>query len=214
MAGSLGSLTVTLGLDAAEFISGFSKTEHEARRALGSIERQAREAIDAIKTGLKGAFTLVGLDLSARALVDFTKATFGAIDALNDAADATGASIDKISALEDVARLTGTSLDTVSTTLVKFNHVIKEADPSKGAGAALKSIGLGVAELKALDPAEAVRRVAVALNGFADDGTKARVVQELFGKSVKEVAPFLKDLAEQAKLVGSTSAAQAAELEK
>lgn len=214
MSGSLGSLTVALGLDAAEFTSGLSKSEYEARRALGNIERQAREATDAIKTSLKGAFTLIGIDLSVRALADFTKATFGAVDALNDAADATGASIENISALEDVARLTGTSLDTVSTTLVKFNQVIKEADPTKGAGAALKAIGLSVVELKALDPAEAVRRVAVALNGFADDGTKARIVQELFGKSVKEAAPFLKDLAEQTKLVGSTSAAQAAEVEK
>ena len=59
----------------------------------------------------------------------------------------------------------------------------------------LKAIGLNAQELRRIDPAEALQRVAVALNRYSDDGNKARIVQELFGKSVRE-APFMKDLAE------------------
>ena len=62
----------------------------------------------------------------------------------------------------------------------------------------LKAIGLNAQELRRIDPAEALQRVAVALNRYSDDGNKARIVQELFGKSVREVAPFMKDPAEAA----------------
>ena len=54
----------------------------------------------------------------------------------------------------------------------------------------------------------------MALAQFADDGNKARIVQELFGKSVREVAPLLKDLAESGGLVATVTTAQAKEAEK
>ena len=77
-----------------------------------------------------------------------------------------------------------------------------------------KALGLSVAELKSQDPAEALRRVAVALSGFADDGNKARAAQELFGKSLRDVAPFLADLATQGALVATVTTAQAEAAEK
>ena len=67
--------------------------------------------------------------------------------------------------------------------------------------------------MKTLDPAVALQKVAVALSRFADDGNKARLVQELFGKSLKEVAPLLVDLAEKGKLVASTTTEQAKAVE-
>ena len=142
------------------------------------------------------------------------KSVVDGIDALNDLGDATGASIENISALEDVAARTGTSMDTVSTALIKFNGVLKEAKPGSGTELALKAIGLNAKELRELDPAEALLQTATALSLFADDGNKARITQELFGKSLKEVAPFLKDLADKGKLVATVTAEQAREAEK
>jgi hypothetical protein len=54
----------------------------------------------------------------------------------------------------------------------------------------------------------------VALAGFADDGDKARIVQELFGKSLRDVAPLLNDLAKQGELVAKVTTQQAEEAEK
>ena len=143
----------------------------------------------------------------------FPRATVNALDALNDAPDATGATVESLSALEDVARRNGGTLDDVAGILVKVNGLLKEADGKNGASQALKDIGLSAADLKKLDPAEALRQVAVALGTFADDGEKARIVQDLFGKSVREAGPFLKDLAEQTELLGSvtTETAKSAE---
>src|SRR5207344_1814111 len=74
---------------------------------------------------------------------------------------------------------------------------------------ALKQIGLDAKALKEIDPAEALRQTARALATFADDGNKARLVQELFGKSIREAGPFLKDLAEQGQLNATVTTEQA-----
>lgn len=148
-------------------------------------------------------------------LAAITKAQADAVDAYNDLKDATGASIENISALDEVGRRSGATFETVSSSLVKFNAALGEAsDPQKGAGAVFKALGLDVQRLKQLDPAEAMRQTAQALSGFADDGNKARAVQELFGKSVREVAPLLKDLSEQSKLVAKVTTEEAEAAEK
>ena len=77
-----------------------------------------------------------------------------------------------------------------------------------------KALGLSVQELKSIDPALAFQKIAIALQGFANDGNKARAVQELFGRSLKDVAPLLKDVAEAGKLVGTVTKQQAEEAEK
>jgi hypothetical protein len=131
------------------------------------------------------------------------------LDRLNDVKDATGASIENISGLEDVAARTGTSLETVESTLVRFNKALSDAKPDNEIGLILKEIGLSADELRKKDPAQALLDTAAALAQYADDGNKARVFQELFGKSVKEVAPFLKDLAEAGKINATVTAEQA-----
>jgi hypothetical protein len=181
-----------------------SKVLAEVRSNMTELSGAA-SLLGGVLAGL-GIGSIAGLSTMVRSLVD-------GIDAMNDLKDATGASIENISALEDVALRTGTSFDTVATSLVKFNGALNSAEPDSKTAKALEAIGLSAKELKAIDPAEALRQTAVALAGFSDDGNKARLTQELFGKSLKEVAPFLKDLSEQGKLNAkvTTEQAQAAE---
>jgi len=178
-----------------------------ASRVLANV-RSSMGQLQASATALTGALGLVG-GASLGGLALMTKSVVDGIDAMNDLKDATGASIENISALEDVAARTGTSFDTVGTSLVKFNQALNNADPDSKTAKALDAIGLSAKDLKTLDPAEALRQTAAALAGFADDGNKARLTQELFGKSLKEVAPFLKDLAEQGQLNATVTTAQA-----
>ena len=199
-----------LSIDLVAKVAAFERDIKRTADATVSQSQRMAAAFDLVKGGIAG----IVAGFSAGALVTFVRTTVDAVDALNDVADATGATIENISALEDVARRTGTNLDAVSGILVKFNSVLADADPSKGAGAVIKSLNLDIEALKRQDPAEALRQVAVALSGYADDGNKARAVQELFGKSVKEAAPFLKDLAENGQLNAKVTTAQGAEAEK
>lgn len=184
----------------------------EASRVLDGVRssmEKVRGATDIVAAGLG----LVGI-AGVAGLGQIFKASVDSIDALNDVADATGSSIENISALEDVAIRTGTGMDTVTTALVKFNGVLKEAKPGSAQEQVLKSIGLSAKELRDQDPAEALLTVAKALNQYEDDGNKARITQELFGKSLKDVAPLLKDLADKGVLVAKVTTEQAAEAEK
>jgi hypothetical protein len=152
------------------------------RGRLGVLQSSAQSLtgeLGSMATGIAGLFAAGGLGAVFKQTVD-------GLDALNDLADATGSSIEKLSSLESVALQTGTSLDVAGTAVVKLNQLLNAASPDSNQAKALKAIGLSVEELKALDPADALERVAKALAGYADDGNKARLVQELLGKSASE----------------------------
>jgi DNA-binding FrmR family transcriptional regulator len=162
----------------------------------------------------RGQLAALAGSLTLASAFSFVKSINDGVDALNDIKDATGASIENISALEDVGRRTGASFETVGSILVKFNDVLSKATPKSDVANALKAIGLEAEELKRLDPAEALRVTAVALSNYADDANKARLIQDLFGKSVKEAAPFLTDLAEKTELTAKVFTQQAEAAEK
>lgn len=186
--------------------------QDDASRVLSRVQA-GLGSVQSVASKVGGVLGIMG-GISVGAFASMVKGSIDSVDALNDIKDATGASIENISALEDVAARTGTEMGTVTTALVKLNGVLKDADPGSKQEAALKAIGLSAKELKDLDPAEALLKTAVALEGYTDNGKKARIVQELFGKSLKEVAPLLKDLAEQGKLVATVTTEQAEAAEK
>lgn len=200
---SIGSIVVDLLARTGSFETDMARAAKTAEKRAKEIDTKLSEIGSSIgtKLGLAVSAAAVGITAWGKSLID-------GLDALNDVADATGSTIEKISALEDVAGRTGASMDVVTGAMVKFNAGLKEADGKNGVSMALKAIGLDAAELKKMDPADALLKTAQALAVFADDGSKARVVQELFGKSIKEAAPFLKDLAEQTELVGKVTAEQ------
>lgn len=178
-----------------------------AKRNLGGLTERASLAVGTL-AGLGSAVTLAGLTAMAKSIVDN-------IDVMNDLKDATGASIENISALENIARRTGGNFETVSTSLMKLNQALGlTIKPGSDAEKVLKAIGLNAKQLRDLDPAEALRQTAVALNQFADDGKKGVAVQLLFGKSLKEMAPLLKNVAEAGELVATITTQQAEEAEK
>lgn len=190
---------------------GFKGLEQSARQGLGGLQSQL-SGLTSVVTRVAGALALLG---GAGAVIGSLRQVINELDALNDTADATGASVENLSALETIGRRVGTSFDTVSSILVKFNAQLEAAgDPGSTAAQALRAIGLSAEELRRLDPAEALQRTALALSAYADDAGKARLVQELFGKSVREAAPFLKDLAEAGQLNATATAEQAQEAER
>lgn len=207
---ALATLSIDLVAKLGELQSGMDKAGRIAEKSAAQIEARfaaVRGAALGIGTALAGA-------LSLTAFKQFFSTTVNGLDALNDLADATGSSIENLSALEDAAARTGTSMETVGTAVIKLNKALGDAKPGSPQAAALRAIGLEAEALKQLDPSEALLQVAIALNGYADDANKARLVQELFGKSLKDVAPLLNDLAKAGKLNATVTAQQAAEAEK
>jgi hypothetical protein len=164
--------------------SGFQGMQLAAARGFGGLLAAAGTAA----TAIAGVVAVVGtLGFALKGIRD--------LDAFNDVADSTGATIEQLAKLERIARLNGGTLETVQTALLKLNKGLSEGDAESPTAIALEAIGLNAEKLKKLDPAVALNQVAASLAGYADNGNKARIIQELFGKSTKELASFLKDAA-------------------
>jgi hypothetical protein len=207
---ALASLSIDLVAKLGQLETDLGKAVRLNEKAAADMEKKwaaAGSAISSAMGALGGAAAVTGLAAMFRSIND-------GIDKLNDIADATGATVESISQLEDVALRTGTSIDVVETALVKMNQALAGAKSGSDADKVLKAIGLSAEELRKQDPAQALQQIAVALNQYENDGNKARIVQELFGKSLKEVAPLLKDMAENGLRNATVTAKQAEEAEK
>lgn len=177
---------------------------------LGGLSSQA-DAVNRSFLGLgpaiAGAFGVVGISAFFSKIVD-------GLDNLNDLADATGSSVEKLSGLEDIGARTGTGIDTISSAVLKLNKNLLEAqDPTSQASALFKQLGLDAAELSKADPSDALLKVATALNGFEQNANKGQFQVALLGKSTRELAAFLKDLAEAGEINGTVTADQTAAAE-
>ena len=193
----------TLDRFAASSKASMSKVE----ASLNAVDAKFKAFAISIAASL-GAVAVAGISQKIAGLVD-------GLDALNDASAATGSTVENLSALEDIGARTGTSFETVTSALVKFNQQLAETSkPGSEAALIFERLGLNAKELRAIDPAEALQKTAQALGQFASDGDKARYVQALFGKSTKEVAKYLQELADVGKLNATVTTEQAREAEK
>lgn len=194
-------------------ISAKDNTQAAISRARAGFAALNADASSAA-TAAAGMGQAIITAFAGSALAAAFKSVVNGLDGLKDLSEATGASVENLSALESVAARTGTSFDTVGQALTKFNKLLSDAKAGSEQAKVLEAIGLSAQELRRLDPAEALKQTAEALSRYADGGNKARIFQELFGKSVREVAPFLNDLAEAGDLNAKFTKAQAEQAEK
>lgn len=207
---AIAKLSIDLEARLANLQAGLDKAGYLAEQQAARIEARfakLRSLASGVGAGLATAFTVP-------AIFAFIKRTNEGVAALEDMKAATGASVENLSALEDAAARTGTNFDTMGDALIKMNKALTDAKPGSEYAAVFDALGLSVKELKALDPVDAMHKLSQALVGYEDDANKARAVQILFGKSLKDVAPLLKDLAEQTKLTATVTAEQVAEAKK
>jgi hypothetical protein len=169
----------------------------------------------AVATRFSGlAAGVLGLLGTATAFGAFIQGATESVTRLKDLQDATGSTIERLSGITNLAARAGLSFEAVSGALVRFNQALNSAKPNSSTALALERLGLSVAELRAQDPVQALQAVAKGLANFADDGNKARLAQELFGRSISQVAPLLKELAEDGELVASVSSEQAEAIDR
>jgi hypothetical protein len=192
----------TLSIDVVAKLASLEQGMTKAGRIVEQNAARISKAFGALRNIGGALATIVPLAAINSAIGAYTEQ----MAAIQDLADATGASINNLSALEDVARRTGGTFETAGAALLKFNQALNASEGTERVAAIFSSIGLNAAKLREIDPAEALRQTAVALAGFADDGNKARLGLELFGRSWRELAPFMNDLAEQTRLVGTQTA--------
>jgi hypothetical protein len=189
-------------------LSAVDQASGQLNKVSTSLGKLKAEALG-IGSAFGGLGAQVASALSLGAMAAFVMNTTRGVDALNDLKDATGSSVENLSALEDVAARTGTSFDSVGQSLIKLNQALNTAKGGDDVSAVFTKLGLSLEELKRIDPAEALLKTAQAFDRFAADGSRARAEQLLFGRSLKDIAPLLKDIAEAGGLNATVTTQQA-----
>jgi len=200
-----------------ELEARLARLEGDLSRATRVVEREASRMEKAFASSSAAFAKLTGLIASvgsATALVNLGRSALNSVSAMKDFADATGASIENASALDALALRTGRTLGDFQGAVLKLNQALQEGSENSAQAKALQAIGLSVRELRALDPAAALQRVADGLLKVDDAAQRARTAQQLFGRSVGEVVPLLNDLAENGQLVARISTEQAEKVDR
>lgn len=190
MASSLGSLVVSLGLDAAQFVDGLTKSEYQARKFVTSFRSQ-------LKASFAGNLLAGFADSAVREFARIPGALMDSVTVYKDLADQIGVTAEAVAGLQLAADLSGKSIETVASASVKLTSALsKSGDEGKGVGAALAAINIPLAEFKQLDPVAQLELVAQKFAEFEDGAGKTAVAVALFGRAGAELIPFLNDLAE------------------
>lgn len=199
MANTMGALVVKLALDAAEFVTGLTKAEHQSQKFAKQMETNFKSAAKFI--GTLGIGTAVGL---------FIRNTIDAAAALDDLSDATGSSVESLSKLANQAKISGRSIDELQAPLLKLAAGMGGADDeSKKVKDALALLGISTR-----DPAQALTEVALAFEKFKDGANKAALAKALFSKDGPAFLATLKDIAKLGEVAATVSEKQAGEAEK
>lgn len=208
---ALGSLVVKLGLEYAQFTGGLDKSEQAALAASKKIQ----DTFDGMKSKLAVTAGAIAGGLAA----GFTVAAFksligGAIEtgaALDDLAMQTGSTVEALSGLAEVGKFNDMGPEKIGAAMnVLTRNLAGATEESKGAGAAIKALGLDMDKFRALKPEDQMQAVATALDGVQDGAGKSAVMMALYGKEGAQMLPFMKDLASVGELQAKVTAEQAA----
>ncbi|MBL0919371.1 MAG: hypothetical protein IBJ14_11755 [Hydrogenophaga sp.] len=187
---SLGRLVVQLGLDAADYTAGLSKSERQAQQWVRDIEK-----------GVEWARTsMVTFGVAAAGAIAVVNAQAEKIAAFKDLGDQVGDTAEAVATLKAASDLSGTGLDTFASASVKLTTALAASDgEATRVGRALGAIGIEIGDFKRLSPVAQFDEVAKALAGFEDGAGKTAVAVDLFGRSGAQLLPMLNDLADGAK---------------
>ncbi len=193
MTAALGSLVVSLGLDAAQYTQGLTRSEYQAKQfaaKLGqSIEAGAALAIGSLGAiGVAGAAAFAFLDRQAESIAAFQ----GLSDKIGDTAE-------NVASLKRAADISGTSFESIAATSVKLTATLaKVDDESKGAAAGIAALGINFEAFKKQSPVEQLDALAQGFAKFEDGPAKTAVAIGILGKSGADMLGLFQDLADGA----------------
>lgn len=178
-------------------------------KQMNNIDREARKVQRSIailgknmeKTGMMmSKFITAPLIAAGSALVLAADKTGKYADKLLDLTQITGLSTDKLQELEHIARIAGVDFDGLTNTIAKFTSKLPEIARGTGYGSeAIKKLGVNIydANGNVRDMNELFPEMIKKLQGMENVTERNAIAQQIFGRSLKDIAPVLGMTAEQ-----------------
>lgn len=204
MANNIGGLLVTIGLNAAEFITGLTKAERQAQQWAANIRGRVEGVEDGFVKAAAKIGAAIGAGLTVNAFVGMVRGAIDAQEELSNLGKRAGITGSELSSLSTAATLTHTGLEDVAGMSAKLSKALLDFG-KEGAQSTvvLRALGLSAKDVPALlaAPAEAVLKFAKLINSLPEGGTKAAAQLLILGKAGGTTSAFLGQLATQTALL-------------
>ena len=174
--------------EAKEHMSEFGEKLKEKK----GEAKEAGEGIDELKEKFIQLLEIVGVEMSIEAFKEWVNETTEAAEKIEQMSAKLGVTKTQVQELSGVAKMAGTDFDGMATQLEKLQlSLAKTASATSPAAAALKALGIDLAEFKTLSIPGQLNEMAEAFSKFADGPTKTAAAMALLGKSGADMIPFL-----------------------
>lgn len=110
-------------------------------------------------------------------------------DALKRLSERIGVGVEQLQRLRAIGDESGNSIEQLTSAISQLQNRIVEGD--KGAVGAIRTLGLSIEDLRALDPAEQFMAIARAVQEIPDPMVRTKIAMDLFGKTGATVLPSL-----------------------
>lgn len=167
----LGTLTVNMALEAAQFINGMRQAAAQSQ----ATNKAIASAMDGAKKAVGGLIAVMSID----AFVSASKAAFDYADDIVDLADRTGATTKSIQELRYAAQMTGSDFASADGALEKFAKNLGTAQSGgKAMGETFKNLGVTSSDFDA-----ALRQTIEGISKLPSTSQRNAAALEVFGKS-------------------------------
>jgi hypothetical protein len=188
MANSLGSLVVSLGLNATEFVDGLTRAEYQAKKQFESIASSAKT----LQNTIHGVASALGVGIGVGAFVNLIKGTIEAADHLENLSKSTGVSVEKLGGLGFAAKQTGGDLDSMADAFKRFSvNAAAAAQGNEKQQEVFQALGISLKDLRTLSPDQLFIKAADAFSSFNEGINKSALGAAAFGKSYQGIIPTL-----------------------
>jgi hypothetical protein len=174
----MASLIARLGLDQTAFQSGLDK-------AKASTRNFANQGLGSVKTALAGAFSVAVVER-------FASEALNLAEHLTDLSKRTGINVETLQRLGHAAERSGSNLDGVTAGITKLSVSMADAlGDNEAARNSFANLGVSLEDLKSLSPEEVFMRLADAVKNSNDPVQVAGDLNNVLGRSFKELIPLL-----------------------
>jgi len=168
---------------------------------------KANLATEAIKIGLSGLSSAIAGIGSAvveagQMLVDFSKSSAAASDAIDKGSQAIGVSRQRFQEWSYMAEQNGASVDSIAYGMRRLQNSMADVDGEGGkVFKSLKQVGLSFDELSSMSPEDAMETVIKAFNEMPEGANKAALAFDIFGRQGQALMPMLNQSSEELELL-------------
>lgn len=180
------TLSIELILESKSFTAQMQKVNDAFAKTNSDLQKFGKSMQ---KVG--ASFAVVGGAITA-ALGVAVKSLANAADVADDTAKRTGLTVEAVQELGYVAKMTGSNLATVEVALRTMQKGLTDSGTESAAfTSALETLGLSLAELRAMNPQAQFDALSQAIAGVTDPSQRAGLAMTVFGRAGTALLPML-----------------------